>query len=167
MTDKGCSSFLVLGSWFVIRPVMKAERTYFEKLDVYKLAEKLSDEIWEVVKGWDYFCRDTLGRQLVRAADSIGANIAEGTGRGSFIDNRRFIRNARGSLNETRHWLRRAHQRDLLEREAVARVRPTIDELSLRLSAYHRSMNELAARDDDNKSQAPRTKNYEPRTKDK
>jgi 23S rRNA-intervening sequence protein len=56
---------------------MKAERTYFEKLDVYKLAETLSNEIWTVTKGWDYFSRDTVGRQLVRAADSVGANIAE------------------------------------------------------------------------------------------
>jgi hypothetical protein len=31
---------------------MKAERTYFEKLDVYKLAERLSDEIWAAVRGW-------------------------------------------------------------------------------------------------------------------
>jgi four helix bundle protein len=125
---------------------MRAQRTHFEKLDVYKLAERLCDEIWTVAKGWDYFSRDTVGRQLVRAADSIGANIAEGTGRGSFIDNRRFIRNARGSLYETRHWLRRAHQRGLLEQEAVVRIRPTIDELSLKLSAYLRSMSELAAK---------------------
>jgi len=137
---------------------MKAEHTYFEKLDVYKLAERLSDEIWTVAKGWDYFSRDTVGRHLVRAADSIGANIAEGTGRGSFIDNRRFIRNARGSLYETRHWLRRAHQRSLLERDAVAKIRPTIDELSLKLSGYLRSMSELAAKGRGSKNQDPRTK---------
>ncbi len=130
---------------------MKAERTHFEKLDVYKLAEKLSDEIWTVVTAWGYFSRDTVGRQLVRAADSIGANIAEGAGRGSFTDNRRFIRNARGSLNETRRWLRRAHQRSLLRQDAVAKIRPTVDELSLKLSAYHRSMGELAAKDRETK----------------
>src|SRR5215469_17361946 len=101
---------------------MKAERKHFEKLQVYKLAERLCDEIWTVAKGWDYFSRDTVGRQLVRAADSIGANIAEGTGRGSYVDNRRFARNARGSLNETRHWLRRAHKRGLLTDGAVQRI---------------------------------------------
>jgi four helix bundle protein len=138
---------------------MKAERTHFEKLDVYRLAETLCDEIWKVAKGWDNFSRDTVGRQLIRAADSIGANIAEGTGRGSFIDNRRFIRNARGSLYETRHWLRRAHQRDLLGRDVVAKTRPTIDELSLKLSAYLRSMSELAVKSSESKSQELRTKN--------
>lgn len=48
-----------------------------EDIRVYALAEKLADEIWdEVVKG-DFFARDTLGKQLVRSADSIAANIAE------------------------------------------------------------------------------------------
>jgi four helix bundle protein len=82
-----------------------AQRSNCERLRVYELAEKLADEIWSVVLKWEYFPRDTIGKQLVRAADSIGANIAEGVGRGSFQDNRRFVRMARGSLNETKHWL--------------------------------------------------------------
>jgi four helix bundle protein len=63
-------------------------RTSFEELEVYKLSERLADAIWAAVSGWDRFARDTLGKQMVRPADSIGANIAEGTGRGSFQDNR-------------------------------------------------------------------------------
>ena len=92
------------------------ERTNFEKLRVYKLAETLSDGIWNVVRAWDYLAKDTVGKQMIRAADSIGANIAEGTGRGSLQDNRRFIRMARGSLYETQHWLRRAYKRSLLSK---------------------------------------------------
>ena len=67
----------------------------FENLKVYQLSEVLADEIWCVVLGWDRFARDTVGTQIVRAADSIGANIAEGSGRGSFHYNSRFIRIAR------------------------------------------------------------------------
>ena len=74
------------------------ERTNFEKLRVYKLAETLADGIWNVVCYWDYLAKDTVGKQMIRAADSIGANIAEGTGRGSLQDNRRFIRMARGCI---------------------------------------------------------------------
>ena len=54
----------------------KMEKTSFQKLDIYRLAEVLADNIWEIVANWDRFAQDTVGRQLVRAADSIGANIA-------------------------------------------------------------------------------------------
>jgi four helix bundle protein len=119
---------------------IKIQRSNFEQLKVYQLAEKLADEVWSVVLGWEYFPRDTIGKQLVRAADSIGANIAEGVGRGSFQDNRRFVRMARGSLNETKHWLRRAHQRGLLDKGTVSKLRPISDELAPRLNAYLRSI---------------------------
>jgi four helix bundle protein len=56
----------------------------FEKLRIYELSEALADEVWEVVRKWERFEKDTLGKQLVRAADSIGANIAEGIGRGTY-----------------------------------------------------------------------------------
>src|ERR1043165_6547541 len=76
----------------------------FVKLEVYRLAEQLADAVWEIAMRWDNFARDTIGKLLVRAADSISANIAEGAGRGSFQDNRQFVRTARASLNETQSW---------------------------------------------------------------
>ena len=77
---------------------------------------------------------------MVRSADSVGANIAEGTGRGSFVDNRRFVKMARGSLYETRHWLRRSYRRGLLTSEEVEGIKPLIAELAPRLNAYLRSI---------------------------
>jgi len=115
-------------------------KTNFEKLEVYRLAERLSDEIWKIAQKWDYFARDTVGKQIVRVADSIGANIAEGVGRGTYQDNRRFVRMARGSMNETQHWLRRAYRRELLTAAQVERVKPLVDELAPWLNAYLRSI---------------------------
>jgi len=115
-------------------------QTNFQRLDVYKLAEKLADEIWNIVIKWDALAKDTVGKQMIRSADSIGANIAEGDGRGSYQDHRRFIKIARGSLYETKHWLRRAYTRQLLTSTQVETLKPIIDELSPRLNAYLKSI---------------------------
>jgi four helix bundle protein len=95
---------------------------------------------------WNIFARDTVGKQLVKAADSIGANIAEGTGRGTFLDNRRFVRIARGSLNETQHWLRRAYKRRLLSDKEVDTIKKIIDELAPKLNAYLKSIGNVPVR---------------------
>ncbi len=112
----------------------------FSDLEVYRLAERLSESIWVVVWGWDRLAMDTVGKQVVRSADSIGANIAEGSGRGTFQDNRRFVRMARGSLYETRHWLRRAHTRNLLTPEQTSNIKQITTELGPRLNAYLKSI---------------------------
>lgn len=116
------------------------DNTSFENLKVYQMSEVLADNIWDIVIQWDSFARDTIGKQAVRAADSIGANIAEGTGKGSFQDNRRFVKVARGSLYETRHWLRRAYKRNLLTDEQISELKPIISNLAPMLNGYLRSI---------------------------
>ena len=119
------------------------ERTNFEKLEVYQLAENIADKIWGIVIKWDGFAKNTVGGQIVRAADSIGANIAEGAGRGTFKDNKRFVRIARGSLNETKHWLRRAFKRSLLTSDQIDALKSVMDELAPRLNAYLNSLGKV------------------------
>lgn len=119
----------------------------FEDLRVYQLAETLADEIWLIVTGWGDLAQSTVGKQLVRAVDGIGANIAEGTGRGSYQDNRRFVKIARGSLYETKHWLRRAFKRKLLTPDQTNRLKPMLDELAPKLNAY---LNSIGPSDDQN-----------------
>ena len=122
-------------------------RTGFENLRVYQLAETLSDIIWKIIIKWDRFAQDTVGKQLINSVDSIGANIAEGTGRGSFADNRRFAKIARASLFEVKHWLRRAHQRDLLSEHDTLILKNIIDELTPILSAYIKSIGNIHVKD--------------------
>lgn len=117
------------------------EKTNFEKLRVYQLAEILADTVWEIVLGWDYLAKNTVGIQMIDACDSVGSNIAEGTGRGTLQDNRRFIRIARGSLYETKHWLRRAYKRSLLTKKQIETLKPILSEVSPKLNAYFRSVN--------------------------
>jgi four helix bundle protein len=111
-----------------------------EELDVYRLAERLSDAVWDVAIQWKPFERDTVGKQLVRAADSIGANIAEGASDGSPVENKRFVRYARRSLCETRFFLRRAHARRLVSDGQIAVIKPLLDELGPRLQAYYKAL---------------------------
>ena len=133
------------------------EKTNFERLRVYQLSENLADRIWKIVIKWNYFSRVTIGQQIVDAADGVGSNIAEGSGRGSLQDNRRFVRIARGSLYETKHWLRRAYKRKLLTDQEVSDLKPIIDELLPTLNAYARSLSEAI--------EAKRTKYKVQRTK--
>ena len=111
-------------------------KTSFENLEVYQLAEKLADLIWDIVDQWDHFPKTTVGTQIVTAADSISSNIAEGCGRYNYKDNARFIRIARGSLYETKNWLRRAYKRRLLSEAQVGDLKPVMDELLPKLNAY-------------------------------
>lgn len=133
-------------------------RSAFETLEVYRLAEKLADTIWDIAVEWELFAKDTVGKQLVRAADGIGANIAEGHGRGSDPDHRRFVRIARGSVNETKHWLRRAYRRKLLTQAQVDVVRPMIEELAPKLNAYLRAIGIGRRKSLGNKPHATRNK---------
>ena len=112
------------------------QKTNFENLRIYQLAETLADKVWNIAVKWDFFAKDTVGKQLVRAADSVGANIAEGSGRGSNQDYKRFLKIARGSLNETRHFLRCAYRRKLVTPEEANEISPIIEELTPKLNAY-------------------------------
>jgi four helix bundle protein len=85
----------------------------FNDLVVYRLAVALSADVYAAVAGWPAFDRSTVGEQLVRSADAVGANIAESTGKWTTADRRRVLLIARGELHETEHWLNLARQRGL------------------------------------------------------
>ncbi len=90
----------------------------FTQLRAYQLSRRLAASVYTAVQEWRYFDRRTLGLQAVRAADSVGANIAEATGRWHNQDQRRLLLIARGSLKETEHWIPVAQERGLMDSEA-------------------------------------------------
>ena len=107
-----------------------------EDLEVYQLAESFSDEIWFIVLEWDYFAKDTLGKQLVRSADSIGANIAEGFGRYHFKENKNFCYFSRGSLIETKGWINKAKTRKLMSEDQYSEYLNKLATIHLKLNIY-------------------------------
>jgi len=94
----------------------------FNQLSVYRQAVALSDEVWERVARWDSFARWSIGLQLVRAVDSIAANIAEAYGRSTGPDQSRLLVIARGSAYETECWVERALARGLLDEGVTGAV---------------------------------------------
>lgn len=108
----------------------------FEDLEIYQLAEKLSDIIWSIVIKWDSFPKNTVGVQYVDASDSIGSNISEGYGKGSFADRSRYAKISRGSLFETVHWTKKSKRRELLSEKEFSEIFEIIDVLLPKLSSY-------------------------------
>lgn len=108
-----------------------------DDLEVYKRAFALSDLVWSEVSNWkDFFLKDTLGKQLVRAADSIDANIAEGYGRFHYKENKNFCYYSRGSLLETKGFIKKCKNRGLIETDKADLILNEIDQIHKMLNAY-------------------------------
>ena len=112
----------------------------FRQLVAYRKACDLAGHARSEVFRWGSFDRWTVGLQLVRAADSIGANIAEGTGRWHGADRRRLFFIARGSLYETEHWLLESQRRGLIEWDYTA----DLDEAARTLNGLIRQTSDRA-----------------------
>jgi four helix bundle protein len=88
-----------------------------KELEVYKVAMEIGEIVWQIVNKWDYFNKDTLGKQYTRAADSIALNISEGYGRYHYAENRNFCYYSRGSAFETATVTKKAISRNLISEE--------------------------------------------------
>ena len=91
-------------------------------IDAYKIAFRLSNYIWDIVIKWEYFAKDTVGRQFARSVDSISANIAEGFGRHSKKDKIKFYRYSQGSMNESLDWNEKSKVRKLITEEEYEHI---------------------------------------------
>ena len=116
-----------------------------EDLDVYKMAEDLADSIWNICITWDYFAKDTIGKQFVRSVDAISANLAEGHGRYHFKDRLNFCYYARGSLEEARSWFNKAMLRNLIKEEKDE-LNDIFEVLPKKLNAYISSIKKAQKR---------------------
>ena len=105
-------------------------------LDIYNIALKLSDEIWEIYKMLDIDLKYNIGNQVIRSIDSIGANIAEGYGRFHYKDSVKFYYNARGSLWESKHWILLLYKRNLINKEKFEKLVFDLEILGKKLNGF-------------------------------
>ena len=111
-----------------------------EELQVYQLSMKMGEEIWDIVIKWDYFAKDTIGKQVVRAVDSVAANLSEGFGRYHYNEAKHFGYYSRGSLYETKTWLTKAYNRKLITNTAFSGFIADIDIIGVKLNNYINSI---------------------------
>jgi four helix bundle protein len=116
--------------------------TPIEQLEVFRLYEEVATWSWDQVQRWSPYARKVVGEQLVRAADSVGANLVEGDGRYGVADGLRFFIIARASARETRLWIDRACKRGLVSADEACEQQEKIKMATVMLNnliAYRRS----------------------------
>ncbi len=121
-----------------------ADNILLEDLDIYQLAAEIGDAAWEIVTGWEYFSKKTLGSQFVEAADSISANIAEGYGRYFYKDRKQFCYYSRGSLMETKGWVTKSYKRKLITEEEYNLLIEKLKTLHHKLNIYIKKLKDNA-----------------------
>ena len=116
-----------------------------EELQVYQLSMKMGEEVWEIVIKWDYFAKDTIGKQVVRAVDSVAANLSEGFGRYHYNEAKHYGYYSRGSLYETKTWLTKAYHRKLITESVFNTFITEIDIIGVKLNNYINSIGKTSS----------------------
>ncbi len=124
--------------------VIKNTKMDIEELNVYRLSMDLGEDVWGVVSDWKYFEKDTVGKQLVRAADSIAANLSEGFGRYHYKEAKHFYYYSRGSLFETKTWITKAYNRKLITDIKYNKFRKEIKNISIKLNNFIKSVGKVS-----------------------
>ena len=111
-----------------------------EDLQIYQISMKLGDKIWDIVVKWDYLAKDTVGKQFIRAIDSVAANISEGYGRFHYKESKHFYYYSRGSLSESKTWLQKSFNRKLINQTDFDELYSEMKVLSIKLNNYINSI---------------------------
>jgi four helix bundle protein len=112
----------------------------FRDLTVWKKSVELAVAAYDATSRWPRQERFGLIAQVRSAAISVSSNIAEGNGRGSTKDYIRFLRTAKGSLNEVRSLSHVSVRLQFATEAQLAMVDALVDEISRMLTALIRSL---------------------------
>src|SRR5436305_8356996 len=120
-----------------MNPVERAPLRTFEDLECWKQCRTLRLFVAKsVIPVLPKDERYRLGDQLLRAARSTTANIAEGYGRFHFLDNAKFCSNSRGSCWEVLDHLITANDEGLLSSDYVSEGRERVIQSVQVLNGY-------------------------------
>jgi four helix bundle protein len=108
----------------------------FTDLEVWKKARILRNNITELAKSFPNEERYRLSDQIIRSSRSIGNNIAEGHGRFHYIDESRFLTNARGSAAETIDHLIIAFDNKYIDEDKLNTLKSDCEECMRMINGY-------------------------------
>jgi len=111
-----------------------------EELQVYNLSMDIAERVWSIIYKWNYFEKDTIGKQLIRAIDSVAANLSEGYGRFHYKENKNFCYYSRGSLYESKTWITKAFNRGLISEVDYESLKNDINIIGVKLNNYIKSI---------------------------
>lgn len=119
---------------------METHKFSFETLEVYQKCRTLTTDIYRVQHDFPIEERFALGDQVRRAATSITANLAEGSGRQSLREKIHFIEIAYGSLMEVFCELQTASDLGYVEEGRINHLRPQFTDIAKMLSGLRSSL---------------------------
>ena len=114
-----------------------------DELKVYEQAMLIGEEVWKIVIKWDFFNKDTLGKQWIRAADSVALNISEGNGRFFYSDRKVFFYYSRGSAYETKSALAKAKERGLIDAKEFDSLDSKLNHFFILINCYIKAISTL------------------------
>ncbi len=127
---------------YIAKLLMEKKFLNLNDINAYKLAFHLSNYVWNIVVSWDYFSKDTVGKQFARAVDSVSANIAEGFGRYGKKDKVNFYRYSYGSIKEAFDWNEKSKIRKLLTTEQYKYIFEELSKLPKEIHSLIRFTND-------------------------
>jgi len=120
----------------------------FEQLECWKACRSLRlFVVKQIVPTLPSEERYRLTDQLVRAARSTTANIAEGDGRFHYLDNAKFCRISRGSCKEVLDHLITGNDEAMIPDDFLKEGRLLVEKAVRLLSAYIRYLNDAQRED--------------------
>ncbi len=112
----------------------------YQRLDVWRLSRDLATACYQVTATFPKSETFGLAQQIRRSSVSIASNLAEGAGRGSPADFRRFVRIASGSACELETQCLIALDVDLVGRDEAQGMLQTIRRIKNMLFALEASL---------------------------
>lgn len=116
---------------------MVNDRKTFKDLIIWQKGQQIFEMVCEDVKKWPKSkTANAISYQVLDSSGSIGANVAEGYGRGGPREFEQFLRYSRGSTTETMDWMYKSMRQGLVSEKRYNEYETTCTEENKMISGF-------------------------------